>query len=430
MVGFAAGTKRHARSGAGRLMRGLMVVCALVASVSFAEDDAQRRAREELEKQLNQMVEKAPSRVRVEFQPVDDPNFQVEELEISLDGKALKMPTAAAISGWVQDGAMPITTLDVTPGRHKVVAKVTIHNTASPMVSDEGDFRWRIAGDVGFDVASGIEVKVIVTPVRDAKQTDLGKRIKLTFPSQPVMIAKLDDGSMPEPTKVKPAPVVMAPVDAGPTKEQLAEAKKAADDAAKVAAADAKRAAAEEKQRKLEEAKLASAQAAEEKKRKLEEAKLAKAQAAEEKKRKLEEAKLAKAQAAEEKKRKLEEAKLAKAQAAEDAKRAQAEKQRLAEEAKLAAAAPKEAPAVADAGAAVVAEVPVVVDAGVAVVAEAKPAEPVDAGAAIATAPKPESAPESEGPPWMIIGGVIAVAALGLIVVLVRRAGRVPELKD
>ncbi len=415
-------------------MRGLMIMCALLAGVSFAEDDAQRRAREELEKQLNQMVEKAPSRVRVEFLPVDDPNFQVEELEISLDGKVLKVPTAAAISGWVQDGAMPITTLDVSPGRHKVVAKVTIHNTASPMVSDEGDFRWRVAGDVGFDVATGIEVKVIVTPVRDAKQADLGKRLKLTFPSQPAMIATLDDGSMPEPTKVKPAPLVVAAaaIDAGPTKEQLAEAKKAADQAAKVAAADANRIAAEEKQRKLEEAKLAKAQAAEEKQRKLEEAKLAKAQAAEAKKRKLDEAKLTKAQAAEEKKRKLEEAKAAKAKAAEDAKLAAAEKKRLAEEAKLAAARPKEEPAVVvDAGSTVVAEVPAVVDAGAAVVvAEVKPAEPVDAGVAVATAAKPEPAPESEGPPWMIIGGVIGVAALGLIVVLMRRAGRVPELKD
>lgn len=403
-------------------MRGLMVGCALLAGVSFAEDDAQRRAREELEKQLNQMLEKAPSRVRVEFQPVDDPNFQVEELEISLDGKALKMPTAAAISGWVQDGAMPITTLDVTPGRHKVVAKVTIHNTASPMVSDEGDFRWRIAGDVGFDVATGIEVKVIVTPVRDAKQADLGKRIKLTFPSQPVMIAKLDDGSMPEPTKVKPAPLVVAaaPVDAGPTKAQLADAKKVADDAAKVAAAEAKRTAAEEKQRQLEE-----------KNRKLEEAKLAKAQAAEEKKRKLEEAKLAKAQAAEEKKRKLEDAKAAKAKAAEDARLAAAEAKRLADQA-LAVARPKEELAVVvDAGVAVIAEVPVVVDAGAVVVAEVKPAEPIDAGVAVVAAAKTEPVvPESEGPPWMIIGGVIGVAALGLIVVLMRRAGRVPDLKD
>lgn len=402
-------------------MRGLMVGCVLLAGVSFAEDDAQRRAREELERQLNQMVEKAPSRVRVEFLPVDDPNFQVEELEISLDGKPLKMPTAAAISGWVQDGAMPIGTLDVSPGRHKVGAKVTIHNTASPMVSDEGDFRWKIAGDVGFDVASGIEVKVIVSPVRDGKQTDLGKRMKLTFPSQPVMIAKLDDGSMPEPTKVKPTPVVVAPVDAGPTKDQLAEAKKAADDAAKVAAADAKRAAAEEKQRQLEE-----------KNRKLEEAKLAKTQAAEEKKRKLEEAKLAKAKAAEEKKRKLENAKAAKAQAAEDARLAAAEAKRLADEAKIAVARPKEEGAVVvDAGAAVITEVPVVVDAGAVVVAEVKPAEPIDAGVAVVAAAKTEPVvPESEGPPWMIIGGVIGVAALGLIVVLMRRAGRVPELKD
>jgi hypothetical protein len=357
----------------------VLVVLALP-STAFAEDDAQRRAREELEKQLAQMVGTAPSRVRIEFKAIDDPNFRVEAFELSVDGKVIKSPTPAAISAWIEEGAMPIGVVDVAPGRRKVNVRVEYHNTASVMVSEEGDFRWKVAGDVGFDVTAGLEVKVIITAVRDPKQTDMNKRIKLTFPSHPSMISRLDDGTMPEPSKLQPAPI-----DAGPTKEQ-----RKADEAAA------------ERQRKADEAKLAKAQSAEE-------AKLEKAAAAEEKKRKVEEAKLAKVQSAEEKKRKAEEAKLAIVQAAE-------EKKRLAEEARLAALKP-----------AVPVEPVVAVDAG-AVVVEVKPVEPVDAGA-VAVAKAPPVAVE-EGPPWMLIGGGVGIALLAIVVALVRRSGRVPELKD
>lgn len=407
-------------------MRWLTSFAVVVAFAAQAEDEAQRRAREELEKQLNQMVEKVPARVRVEFQPIDDPNFQVEELELSVDGKPLKAPAASAISGWIQDGAMPVGVVEVSPGRHKVSARVTVHNTASPMVTDEGDHRWKVAGDVGFEVAAGIEVKVIVAPVRDPGQRDVGKRLKLTFPSQPVMIARLEDGTMPEPIKPKPV-AVAAPVDAGPTKEQLAAEALAAKKAAE----------AQEAVRKAEDAKLAKQQAADEKQRKAEEAKLAKQQAADEKKRRAEEARLAKQQAAEEKKRKAEEAKLAKLQAAEEKKR-QAEEARLAKlKPPVAAAVPEvpvdqqQAQAASDAGAEVVAAAPDPIDAGppevVLAVPEPVVPEPVDAGVAVAAA---ASAEESSGPPWAVIGAGVGALALVVIALLVRRAGRVPDLKD
>jgi hypothetical protein len=117
---------------------------------------------------------------------------------------------------------MPVAVLDVRPGRHQVASKVTVHNTASPMMSDEGDFRWKVAGDVTFEVNAGLEVRVIVSPVRDPMQADVAKRLKLTFPSKPVMVAKLDDGVMPEPVKPKAAPVVV--IDAGPPIEVAAAA--------------------------------------------------------------------------------------------------------------------------------------------------------------------------------------------------------------
>jgi chemotaxis protein histidine kinase CheA len=419
MVGYLGGTNGHGSSIGGPRMRLIALLVAMVGGVALAEDPAQKRAREELERQLNQMVERAPCRVRVEFQPVDDPNFRVEELELAVDGRPLKAPTSDAISRWLEDGPMPVGAVDVSPGKHKVTARATIHNTASPLVSDEGDHRWKVAGEVTFDVAAGLEVKVAVTAVRDAKQPDVGKRIRLTFPSLPVMIAKLDDGTMPE--APKPKPVVPEPVDAGAVVVAAVDPAKAAVEEKQRKAEEAKAAAAEEKQRKAEEAKAA---AAEEKQRKAEEAMAAKAAAAEEKKRKAEEAKAAKLAAAEEKKRKAEEAKAAKLAAAEEQKR-------LAEEARLAKLggskpAPEVAGAVAEAPVDAGAPEPVAaapVDAGAPVAA----VESVDAGPAVAVAPPP---PPAEGPPWLVIGGVGGVVALALVVFLARRAGRVPQLKD
>jgi len=310
--------------------RWLTMMLAVTASAAFAEDEAQRRAREELEKQLNQMVGSAPSRVRVEFQSVDDPNFKVEEFEVSVDGKPIKPPSLEAIAGWLQDGPMPIGSTDVAPGQHKVTAKVTLHNTASALATEEGDHRWKLAGDVSFEVSRGLEVKVVVTTSRDPKQADVGKRLRISFPSQPLMISKLEDGTMPEPIKPNLAPAV---VDAGtrvlvtavdPAKKTEDPTQAAADEKKRKAeeALAAKQAAADEKKRKAEAALAAKQAAADEKKRKAEEALAAKKAAAEEKKRKAEEAIAAKQAAAEEKKRQAEEAVAAKAAAAaEEARR-------------------------------------------------------------------------------------------------------------
>lgn len=369
----------------------------LSAFAAVAEDEAQRRAREEIERQLNQLVGSQPSRVRVEFRSVDDPNFAVEDFEVSVDGKPLKTPTTAAIAGWVQDGPMPVGSVDVSPGAHKVTAKLTVHNTASALATEEGDHRWKLGGDVAFDVRAGLEVGVVITATRDAKQPDLGKRIKLTFPSQPVMIAKLEDATMPE--APKPKPVV---IDAGPSKEELAAAQKASADAA----AAAKLAAAEEKKRKAEEAAAAKVSAAEEKKRRAEEALAAKKAAAEEKKRKAEEALAAKKAAAEEKKRQAEEAAAAKVAAVEPTP----------------AQSPEAHPGEPDAGAAdTVASA--VIDAGIAPTVAVPIA--VDAGAAVASS----NEEPAEGLPWPWIAGGGA-ALLAVVVFLARRSSRVPQLKE
>lgn len=84
------------------------------------------------------------------------------------------------------------------PGKHVVRARLVFSSGASVVMSDEGGFRWRVAGDVSFDVLSGIEVRVKVVPRREANQKDINKRFALSLPASPVMLARLDDGSLPE----------------------------------------------------------------------------------------------------------------------------------------------------------------------------------------------------------------------------------------
>ena len=247
------------------LQRITLAMFVTIAAVAVAEDAKAKAAREELEKQLTQMVGKQPTKVRVDFIGLDDPNYRIEEATFELDGRSLRTPLLSELS---DDGTHLVWNGDVTPGKHTVKVLLVFSNQASVVLSDEGGYKWKIGGDVSFDVNSGIEVRVQVTPKRDSKQTEVAKRFKLALPAQPVMIAQLDDGKMPDPMA---RPVIVAEVvDAGttaPSADQVAaEKKQKAADAAEAKkqkaaeAAEAKRAAAEEKKQKATE--LAEARAA------------------------------------------------------------------------------------------------------------------------------------------------------------------------
>lgn len=199
---------------AGRVLSVLGLVIALAAG---AETPAEKKAREDLERELGQMVEKPPTRVKVLFLGLEDPNYRVEDPEIELDGTRLKLPSTAVLS---DEGEHPIFAGDVQPGHHVVHVGLTIVNGTSVVFSDEGGFKWRLTGEVGFDVYSGIEVQVRITPQRVDGQKDVAKRFRIHLPAKPIMLARLDDGKMPEPMAKKPPPPPPPPppvevVDAG-----------------------------------------------------------------------------------------------------------------------------------------------------------------------------------------------------------------------
>lgn len=246
------------------VLRSLITAILLLSVAAQAEDEAQRKAREELEKQLSQMVGKQPTKVRIDFEALDEPMYKLDDASFELDGKSLPRPSLDELT---KEGVHLVWNGDASPGKHLVAARLVFVNQASPVVSEEGGHVWKVQGTVSFELQAGIEVRVKVTPQRDNAQKDVAKRFQVRLPATPVMLAQMDDGKMPEPPPKKAVEVV----DAGAPVVVASAAE---------LAAEKKRLAVEEKKRKAEEAKEAKRLAAEEKKRKAAEAAEAKRLAA------------------------------------------------------------------------------------------------------------------------------------------------------
>lgn len=224
-----------------KTLHSVVLLLSLLPALAFAEDAKAKAAREELERELQGMVGKVPTRVRVEYAEVADPNYVLQEAVFELDGKGLLTPPPGALS--MADEKILVWQGDVSPGKHVVTVRLKYKNTASPIVAAEGGREWTLSGDRSFEQQAGIEVFVLAKTLIDTKAVAVEKRLTLSLPASPKMIAKLDDGSIPN----APAKPVL---DAGPTAEQLAAAKKAEEDEKKrladeAAAAEAKRKAGE-----------------------------------------------------------------------------------------------------------------------------------------------------------------------------------------
>lgn len=243
-----------------------LIVSALLFSVAaHAEDERQRQAREDLERQLKAMVGTPPTKIRVTFLGLDEPNIKVVEASFELDGASLPTPALAKLGA---EGEQPVFVGDIEPGEHVLVSKLVLENVASPVISAEGGMKWPLQLKVKFNALPGIEVAYQIKPSQNPQAADPKQRFTMTAPHNLRMLAKLDDGSIPEPMKrtVATAETPVAVAAANNAKAAQAEAaaeKKRAAQAAKEAKAQAAREAKEAK----EAQRLAVAEAKEAKRR-------------------------------------------------------------------------------------------------------------------------------------------------------------------
>jgi hypothetical protein len=371
------------------------IAAALGASLAAFAQSAQ----DELESQLKEMVGKPPTKLLVEYEGLDQPNYKLVEVSFELDGSSLPLPELETLNG---EGKHLIFHGDIKPGKHTLETTVVLTDVSGALFSYEAGFKWKVKNTRSFEQQPGLEIQVAITPELNAGEKDPKRKFVLKSTAVPKMLAKLEDGTMPE----VPKPDLTAgrgEPDAGAV-AQLSPAEKA-----KVL-----------KAQQAEEARLKKQQAMEDAKRKKEEAAAARAAALEERKRQREEALAAKKAAAEEKKRQREEALAAKKAAAEEDKRQREEA--LAARAAPAQKAPKQNEPVAVAPEASPAPAPAdTPDAGAAAVAAAEPPK-----AAPAPLVPPPASSGTLGVPLPVIIG-IGVAVLGLVIFVATRKKSPPQ---
>lgn len=206
-----------------RDVRGLTLVLVCMAALSHAETPAERAARIELERQLQAEVEVPPTKVRIDLVGLDEPNYELVEAVIELDGAPI---TVSPLKDFQSEGDHLVLHTDIKPGEHRLESRLQFHNGTSQVFSEEGGFTWKPGSVVKFRAEAGIEVQLKVTPILD-RAAEIKNRIKIRTESAVKMLAKLDDGTMPEPLKrVEPESKVAAVVDAGTPTVLTVEAKR------------------------------------------------------------------------------------------------------------------------------------------------------------------------------------------------------------
>jgi hypothetical protein len=232
--------------------RVFLLLVFLPSAVVFAESERERRAREDLEQQLKAIVGTPPTKIRIEFVGFDNPPYELIDARFKLDGRTLPVPDLKKLS---TRGEHLVFHGDVEPGEHRLESKLEFQNN-SPTLLTGGGYKWKPGSDISFRTESGIEVRIKVTPQVNAGG-DLKERVTVKSPASIAMLAKLDDGKMPEPARAAPPaePVKLEPVappepvDAGvtglaektevkPAKRSLAAAKAARLSAMRRAAAE------------------------------------------------------------------------------------------------------------------------------------------------------------------------------------------------
>lgn len=195
------------------MLRSAAIAVLLISSAALA-DDVEQRAREELERQLKEMVDIPAARVTIEFDAMEEPNLSLEGAEFMLDGRTLPTPAAGELSS---PGRHRVYSGELPEGRHELIARIAYVDTSSIMMSEQAGFKWKVSAAVRFDTRRGLDVTVRTLAERDPNERDVRKQIRVKFDQGVQMVAKVDT-SVPPPLE-KPKPVAQLPgseaVDAG-----------------------------------------------------------------------------------------------------------------------------------------------------------------------------------------------------------------------
>src|SRR4051812_20100009 len=145
------------------------------AVVGLSLSASAQNAQDELERQLKDMVGKPPTKLHVEYEGLDQPNYKLVEISFTLDGQALPTPAVEKLN----EGKTTIWHGDIKPGTHRLETSAVVTDISGVLFSYEAGYKWKVKNTRNFDQQPGLEVHVIVTPELSPSEKDPQKKFAL-----------------------------------------------------------------------------------------------------------------------------------------------------------------------------------------------------------------------------------------------------------
>src|SRR3954468_14128553 len=147
----------------------LAIAAALLAATGAAAQSAQ----DELERQLKEMVGKPPTKLLIEYEGLDQPNYKLVEVSFELDGSSLPVSDLEKLNA---EGKHLIFHGDVKPGKHTLDTTVVLTDVSGALFSYEAGYKWKVKKTVAFQLQPGLEVQVLIIPELDSAEKDVKKK--------------------------------------------------------------------------------------------------------------------------------------------------------------------------------------------------------------------------------------------------------------
>jgi hypothetical protein len=191
-----------------------LALAGVISATGAAQDD-KAAAQAEIERQLRaSTAETPPPSIEVNFVPIDQGGYRLEELRVSVDGNPVTAPKVETLST-----KQKLFGGEVKEGRHEVVVGFVYAAAAGPFSYMTG-YKFRLAPHMTIIAKRGLLTSVDVGAHVDNNVDDWKLRVKPSLKEHTTMLAKLDDGDLPPPpVHVEPkweAPPAAASADQSP----------------------------------------------------------------------------------------------------------------------------------------------------------------------------------------------------------------------
>ena len=195
-----------------------------------AEDEQVRRAREEVEREMQKLVHVPDGVVTLVWTGFEGKGYDVDEAHFELDGQPLAL---GDVSDLPRSADRSLFTGKLADGTHHLHVNLLLHRSNLSLLGGYRITQLRVNADIPFPAAQALSVPVRFGLHVDAEADDPKKKLVLKTDIKPVMLAAVDDSTPPPivapvtqvtaAAEVPPPPVVEAVAPEPAPKPEVAE---------------------------------------------------------------------------------------------------------------------------------------------------------------------------------------------------------------